>query len=152
WTSSLFARFFHWYAPYFSAYSFALARTNEYEADAVAASLTSPHAVGSALTAISALTVFDFERYWASLFKRADHELQAPGTVWSDYANYAVHRHVDQAEGRALIAQCLAQETSYADTHPSLRDRLDALHMDADLASAPQPLAAETWLTPVLVS
>ena len=37
WTTKLFRRFFDWYAPYFNAYSFVLARANEYEADATAA-------------------------------------------------------------------------------------------------------------------
>ena len=40
--AGLMRRFFDWYAPKFSAYSFALARNNEYEADRVAAELTSP--------------------------------------------------------------------------------------------------------------
>ena len=36
-THRLFTRFFDWYGPYFNAYSFALARANEYEADRASA-------------------------------------------------------------------------------------------------------------------
>lgn len=38
------ARLFRWYAPYFNAYTFVLARQNEYEADRAARDLTSPAA------------------------------------------------------------------------------------------------------------
>lgn len=129
-----------------------MARTNEYEADAAAASLTSPQTVGSALVATSTVPLFDAERYWDPFFKRADHEPQVPCTPWSDYASYAAQRRVDQTDGRALVTQCLKRETNYADTHPSLADRLNALHIGAELVSTPQPLAAEAWLSPVLPS
>ena len=36
WGSFIFTRFFEWYAPYFAAYSFVLARAQEYEADRLA--------------------------------------------------------------------------------------------------------------------
>ena len=39
WTTAPIRKFFNWYSPMFSAYSFALARLNEYEADQIAASL-----------------------------------------------------------------------------------------------------------------
>lgn len=152
WASGLLARFFYWYAPYFSASSFALARANEYEADAAAASLTSPQTVGSALVTISTLPLFDAERYWDRFFKRADYEPQVPRTPWSDYANYAAQRQVDQPVSQALVTQCLKKETNYADTHPSLADRLNALHTGAELVSTQQSLAAEAWLSPVLPS
>lgn len=152
WASGLLARFFYWYAPYFSASSFALARANEYEADAAAASLTSPHAVGSALVATSTIPLFDAERYWEPLFKRADREPQVPRTPWSDYASYAAQRQIEQSDVRALVTQSLKRETNYADTHPSVADRLNALHIGAELVSTPKPLAAEAWLAPILPS
>ncbi|MEK6784178.1 MAG: M48 family metallopeptidase [Nitrospirota bacterium] len=152
WASGLLARFFYWYAPYFSAASFALARANEYEADAAAASLTSPQAVGSALLATSTVPLFDAERYWEPFFKRADREPQVPRTPWSDYASYAAQRRIDQSDARALVTQSLKRETNYADTHPSVADRLNALHIGAELASTSQPLAAEAWLAPILPS
>lgn len=152
WASSLLARFFYWYALYFSALSFALARSNEYEADAAAASLTSPQAVGSALVAISTMPLFDIERYWDPLFKRANREPQVPCTPWSDYARYVAQRRIDQADSRVLVTQCLKRQTNYADTHPSLADRLNALHVSAELVGTSQPLAAEAWLAPLLPS
>ena len=37
----LFMSFLNWFVPYFSAFSFPLARANEYEADAISVRLTS---------------------------------------------------------------------------------------------------------------
>lgn len=45
----LLARFFAWYAPYFNAYSFVLARDNEYAADAAAARAVGAAALAGAL-------------------------------------------------------------------------------------------------------
>ena len=39
--SFLFMPFLNWFVPYFSAFSFPLARANEYEADAISVRLTS---------------------------------------------------------------------------------------------------------------
>ncbi len=152
WASGVLAGFFRWYAPYFSAYSFALARANEYEADAVAASMTSPQAVGSSLVATSTVPVYDLGRYWDPLFRQADFEPQAPRTPWSNYATYAAQRFVEQTESRTLLTQSLIRETGYGDTHPSLRDRLSALHIDAEPIETPRTLAAVEWLAPVLES
>ncbi|MGH2948011.1 MAG: M48 family metallopeptidase [Solirubrobacteraceae bacterium] len=48
----LFRRFFEWYSPYFAAYSFALARQDEYVADRAAAEATSPTAAAGALVRV----------------------------------------------------------------------------------------------------
>lgn len=49
WGAQLMFKFFNWYSPRFSAYTFPLARMNEYEADAIAAQITSPQTVAEAL-------------------------------------------------------------------------------------------------------
>ena len=67
-------KFFGWYAPRFSAYSFPLARKNEYEADAMAATLTSPQDIGDALINVHVVAPYLEENYWQAYFKRADKE------------------------------------------------------------------------------
>ena len=44
----IFSKFFNWYAPYFAAYSFVLAREYEYEADRLAASIVGPRDMAGA--------------------------------------------------------------------------------------------------------
>jgi hypothetical protein len=75
-----------------------------------------------------------------------------PRTPWSDYANYATQREIEHADFHALVTQCLKRETTYADTHPSLTDRLNALHLSAEFVRTPHPLAAQAWLAPLLPS
>ena len=47
--SFLFKPFLDWFVPYFGAFSFPLARANEYEADAISVRLTSSRATAEAL-------------------------------------------------------------------------------------------------------
>ncbi len=50
WSAALFTRFFNWYAPLFSAYSFAQARQQEYEADRMSVEAMGREATASALS------------------------------------------------------------------------------------------------------
>nr|WP_300452077.1 M48 family metalloprotease [Accumulibacter sp.] len=59
-----FKPFLNWFAPYFNAFSFPMARANEYEADAAAVRLTSPQAAAMALTTVEAVSRFLAERHW----------------------------------------------------------------------------------------
>ena len=69
----IFGRFFNWYAPYFSAYSFVLARQDEYEADRCAAELTSPKVASEALVRTELAAQYLGETYWRNIYERADH-------------------------------------------------------------------------------
>jgi Zn-dependent protease with chaperone function len=62
--TALLRRFFHWYAPYFNAYSFALARGNEYEADAISVRLTSVKAAAQALVSTHVRSDALHQHYW----------------------------------------------------------------------------------------
>ncbi len=152
WGRKFLTGFFAWYAPYFGAYSFALARANEYEADAAAAAVISPGAVGAALVAFSTLSTVDREQFWDPLFKRADSDPQVPHTPWSDFSRYAKQRQIDRAHYDGILARVTAIETTYADTHPSLCDRLKALHTNGKLEDAEGPPVADEWLAPALES
>lgn len=140
------ARFFDWYAPYFSAYSFALARANEYEADAVAASLTSSRGMASALVAVAALPAVDHERYWEPLSKRVGTEPAAPRTPISDFARHVRNRTLDTSGCQELLTKFMAKTTNHSDTHPSLRDRLAALGAQAELSLSNGASAADEWI------
>jgi Zn-dependent protease with chaperone function len=68
----LFRPFFNRYVPYFTAYSFPLARANEYEADRNAARLTSSEALAAALTTVNVIGIFLQDHFWPQLHKKAD--------------------------------------------------------------------------------
>lgn len=118
--------FFEWYVPRFNAYSFPLARANEYAADAMSTRLTSPSTAAEALTAVNVVGGFMGERYWPDVFKQADETPSPTLTPLARFAdaldgigsNYDVERSVQAA---------MARSTSVDNTHPALGDRLRAI-------------------------
>ena len=57
--------YYRWYAPWFYAYSFASARTHEYESDHLAAYVTSAQTLGRALIQVELASRFLSDIYWA---------------------------------------------------------------------------------------
>jgi Zn-dependent protease with chaperone function len=126
WGQFLFRRFFGWYAPYFSAYSFALVRAHEYEADQAAADAAGPDAAATALAAITVADRYLGESYWPTVFRRMRTEPEPPMTAFSGMAvSLAEARIGDQRVG--WLQKALREHAGTADTHPSLADRLTAL-------------------------
>jgi len=131
-------RFFDWYAPYFGRYSFALARQNEYEADAAAARIVGAGPAARALvsTTLGARRLQDF---WAGLWAQAGAEPTPPADV-----------HARMAQGLRLaapgederLAEALRETGSEDDTHPPLAQRLRALGGTAALPGPPMDSAA----------
>lgn len=124
--------FFDWYAPRFNAYSFPLARANEYEADAVSAKVTSPQAAAEALTASNVVAGYLHERYWPALFARAD---DAPFPAFMPYSELCGAEFEDaDTDAERAIERAMAEATSVDNTHPALADRLRAIGRTPSLA------------------
>jgi Zn-dependent protease with chaperone function len=125
WGVALFTRFFRWYAPFYSAYSFVLARSNEYEADRASADV-----VGSAVAA-DALVVGQVryaqleERFWPAMSQRSTREPE-PAHPYTEMV-VAFRGEPEPGLVRGWLDRSLARTTDSTDTHPSLRDRLKAL-------------------------
>lgn len=115
----LFVWFLNWYAPYFMAYTFALARVNEYEADRFAAK-----AVGSR-TLINAL--IDTEVKIRFLRDFSPGEGASSGREASLALQRGLHGNLPTAEAAAWLSEALEARAGYADSHPALADRLRAL-------------------------
>jgi Zn-dependent protease with chaperone function len=138
-------RFFDWYAPYFAACSFPLARANEYEADATSARLTSSRDAAEALTGVAVVGTYLGERYWPALFDRVATE---PKPNFVPYASLGrdLSEALDPDGVRAYIDRAMQVQTSSADTHPSLADRLRALGEAPRIALPERSEAADTLL------
>ncbi|MCH9673716.1 MAG: M48 family metalloprotease [Gammaproteobacteria bacterium] len=140
------ARFFNWYAPRFSAYSFVLARQNEFEADAISAELTSVSDAGAALVTSSVCAAYLDERYWSEFFRGAD-QAPAPAILpWSGLRHFLGEDAPRRDDLEQRLARALEICTTYDDTHPSLSDRLQALGAEPSLPLAMGPCAAHAWL------
>nr|WP_199290221.1 M48 family metallopeptidase [Leptolyngbya sp. FACHB-36] len=146
-SSLLFDRFFNWYAPFFSAYSFVLARMDEYDADRCAAQLAGKTHCAEALMNVAVQGPF-VDRCWTGIYDRVKQEVEPPSTAFSQVMQ-TLHGAAP-IEGRQWLEQALMQKTSNADTHPCLSDRLAALGFQKlDNLPLPQPVrvtAAQQFL------
>jgi Zn-dependent protease with chaperone function len=129
----LFRSFLNWYAPYFNAYSFPLARANEYEADATSASLTSPKVAAQALTGVGVAAGYLQSCYWPQIHKQAD---GLPRPAFAPFAAMGSHLASDLGgEGsKPWLESALAGKSTVLNTHPALGDRLEAMGETAQFA------------------
>lgn len=141
----LFRPFLNWYAPYLNAYSFPLARANEYEADAAAARLTSPQAAAEALTNVNVIGSYLNERFWPTLHRQAD-DLPQPGFMPYATMSNSFCREIDATAADAWLQQALQRNSDIDDTHPAFRDRLQAIGATARLAPPANDAAADRLL------
>lgn len=126
WASFVFTKFLAWYAPFFNAYSFVMAREQEYEADRNAARLVGPHCMKDTLASLAVVGGVLRESFWPSLNRRNRETAAPPDTYLHDLAGaLQVPAHRERAQ--FLFSEALHEQTGYADTHPSLADRLAAL-------------------------
>jgi Zn-dependent protease with chaperone function len=145
WGKGLVQRFLDWYAPYFNSYSFALARSNEYQADAIAAEVTSPRDTAAALVTTAIQCRHLDEAHWCPLFERAAHEPEPPVNAFSSLRE-KLREPIAPKTAEGYMDQAMALETTGEDTHPSLSDRLDALDEPAQLSDPIPRNAAEELL------
>jgi Zn-dependent protease with chaperone function len=124
-TTRLFARFFEWYTPYFNAYSFVLARANEYEADRASARVAGREAAGSALVAVHAKAAYFDSQYWEKLWQGVRDRPEPPPAPYSELI--ARCKSVPSDLGKAYAKVALEAPADVNDTHPLLADRLRAL-------------------------
>ena len=140
WGSGLFTKFLSWYAPFFNAYSFVLARTQEYEADRQAARLVGPHAMKDALASLQVIARLMDELYWPALNRRT---ITNPTPLAShlDELITVLQRVTPHDSIQKWMHEAMQQTTDYADTHPALVDRLAALDQLPEKSNAPEPPA-----------
>ena len=133
WGSGLVLAFFKWFIPYFNATSFPLARANEYAADAAAVQLTSARTAAQALTSVNVIDHFFEESYWPAIHGRAK-DVATP--TLSPYASFQASavENVPQDDLQRWQTLALARQTSHADTHPALADRLRKIGASLELA------------------
>lgn len=146
WSGRLLGKFFDWYTPKFDAYSFALARRNEYEADAISAGLTTPETASRALVNVHAMAPYIDKSYWENYFHDADRYEKPPHAPFAGLGEFIKTRPLGREEMLKRIKEEMQVETKYADTHPSLKDRVDALDAVPQLPVPPKQNAAEAWL------
>jgi Zn-dependent protease with chaperone function len=124
--SELFRSFFNWYAPFFSAYSFVLARRHEYEADEFAVELVGRQQAAQALVKIALRQRQLDDEFWPTLYAGAKDEPEPPKQPLTQMFA-ALQRPLARDESLAWLTTSLHFQTESADSHPSLADRLSAM-------------------------
>jgi len=127
WGGAMMAKFFDFYAPRFAAYSFVLARANEYQADEIAAELTSTKASGEALVNTYVVAPYIGNNYWKDFFKLADDNPEPNQLPWSGLRAFLNSNTSCQDTLKKSLEQELQVETQLDNTHPALADRLKAI-------------------------
>lgn len=155
WIARQVARLFRWYAPYFNAYTFVLARQNEYAADRLSVQLTSAQRAANALLRVNFAAQFEDDVFWPSI-QRHILTMPQPLSDRSQMWQQSVSEQLDEASRLRYLTQAQQQKTDHLDTHPAINDRLHAMAMPLDEAAAralvpPTYSAADRWLSPALV-
>jgi Zn-dependent protease with chaperone function len=133
----VFGRFVEWYAPYFNAYSFVLARAQEYEADAAAAELVGAETARRALVRIE-VAARQADGFWSGLYQGVAHSPEPPADP-QRRLRAALRSPPGGGDAAAWVRAAWRRPTDYADTHPALADRLRALGWKEPTPDGPPP-------------
>src|SRR5262249_24312553 len=102
-------------------------------------------AAAAALTSVNVIGSFLHARFWPDLHRKAD-EVAVPSFAPYAQMGDAFRTGIDEAALRGWLDAAMAQETSAADTHPALADRLRALEQSPALELPPAGQAADALL------
>lgn len=147
----VFKPFLNRFAPYFNAYSFVLARTQEYAADQAAAAIAGTQAAAGALVVANLGAEYQSREMWTPLWERVRVEEEPTQMPFAQLLADTKGLNFWSDSGTRL-GQALDRDTDWSDTHPCLRDRLAALHLPAQVPQAEPTTAAQAFLGQQAVS
>lgn len=124
--------FYGWYASYFYAYTFVLARNHEYAADRAAARATNAGVFGRALVKLELMGRFLGEIFWSRLFDQVEKVPEPQYLPYSMMPRAFALAHKEWARSDWLQS-ALRRFAVDDDTHPGLGERLGALEVQAEL-------------------
>jgi Zn-dependent protease with chaperone function len=120
--SVVFELFLQWYSPFFSAYTFALRKASEYEADKCATELVNGRFLADGLTRMDMI-----------LLKIKKHTDDNKGDT-------------EKVDAESLLKEVLQRKGDYLDSHPPLNLRLRAMHQPPRVPDQIQESAADRFL------
>lgn len=123
--------FLRWYFPRFSAKTFALARQDEYEADRISGKLLGKDVAAAALTEIAIKGDWVAREFWPEHWSAASGQALPVGPYAAMRPLLGLAPPGDFA--RESLRQALRRISDVDDTHPGLRDRLEALKAGKNL-------------------
>src|ERR1051325_2693547 len=124
--SFLFEPFVKWYAPYLNAYSFVLARAQEYQADAYSVELAGRETAAVTLARVEAKARKLNEDFWPDFFRQSKEEAKAQRDPFVQMLG-GLGQPIRPVNTQRWFFESLQVPTGYDDTHPALADRLAAM-------------------------
>lgn len=124
------------YMPIFSAYTFVLSRQDEYEADRAAARLAGKDVAASSLIRSNLLSTWFHLDFWSTLYKQADTR-ERPVFMPYQSMSTAFRMNHEVWATRERLKEAFLVKSEVNDTHPCLRERVEAL---GEKPSVPAPL------------
>jgi len=122
----IFDWFLKLYVPFFNAYSFVLARRNEYEADKCAVDITGVQNTAETLINVGVKSKFLQNNFWSDVYQQIQTDSEPPSQIYAQMQKTFL-QEINRETADLYLKASLAEETNNADTHPCLRDRLRAL-------------------------
>ena len=146
WGSFLFRRFFRWYAPTFAAYSFVLARQKEYEADRASAEEVGARVAADSLIRINLASAFLQNVHWDAIRESYGDTPSPEVGPYSSMIGRLGKLEITDSQREGWLKEILSWRTSYDDTHPSPRRRIEALGEEPRIPHEFDTSAAEELL------
>lgn len=133
------------FMPYYNAYTFVLSRQDEYAADLTATELVGAATNANGLVRDALLGRWIQEEFWPKLLKQADNH---PRPVFMPYSamRTAFGAAYEQWANKERLAEAWRERSGLHDTHPSLRDRVEATGEAPKLPTRADTTAAEVLL------
>ncbi len=145
WLNGLLAAALDRFAPYYNAYTFVLSRQQEYEADAAASRIAGEAVNASGLVRDTLLGRWVEEVFWRRFYDQADDSKTPRFLPFAAMRTAFVASYDDWAKQENLRAE-MRVDSGLHDTHPCLRERLEAMDCKATLPPAIEHSAAESLL------
>ncbi|MET3132702.1 hypothetical protein AAKU55_002980 [Oxalobacteraceae bacterium GrIS 1.11] len=133
------------FMPYYNAYTFVLSRQNEYEADRIATEMVGAAANARGLVRDALLACWIREQFWPTLYRQANLAMRPSFLPFSAMRTAFKASHGEWATPERLSAAWL-EKPNLHDTHPALRQRVEATGETPVLPPCVEVAAAETLL------
>lgn len=133
------------FMPYYNAHTFVLSRQNEYEADMTASELAGASANASGLVRDALLGRWIHETFWPGVYRQADASSKPAFLPYSAMRTAFRVSH-DEWATKERLAAAWSKQSDLLDTHPALRERVEAIGQEAALPQRVELTAAEALL------
>lgn len=146
WSLFMLTWFYRWYVPYFNACTFSLARAHEFEADRCSVQIAGEEETAAALVRYNVLDRYLHECFWPKITAMSDERPDSPQSVYG-LMQEKFYEGIDADKADVWLEESLSKETDSVDTHPCLRERLQAIRVTPAFPNSLEQSSAQYFIT-----